>query len=60
MGESDSFKISTKYFDFAILRAIFAKLSNLGHFCSSKKLKLLKFRHLVYHFKARDLDNHNI
>ena len=25
-----------------------------------KKFKLLKFRHYVYHFEARDLQNQNI
>ena len=57
IGESDSFKIQTKYFGFEILWVIFAKLSNVAIFGSSKNFKLLKFRHVVYHFKARDLDN---
>ena len=36
------------------------KLSNLGHFLSSKNFKLLKFRDVVYHFEELDLENQNI
>ena len=37
IGESDSFSISTKYFDFAILWTIFAKLSKFRQFSGDRK-----------------------
>ena len=51
IGESDSFSISRKYFDFAILSAICEKFNcqNLGHFREFEK-------HVIYHFKARGLE----
>ena len=33
---------------------------NLGHFGSSKNFKLLEYEHIIYHFKARDLEIPNI
>ena len=61
IGESESSKILRKYFDFAILSAIFAKLSDFRPFLEVRKnFKLLEHKHSIYHFKAGDLEIPNI
>ena len=46
-----------KYFDFAILSAIFAKwLRNGSRMAVRKKFRLLKYEHIIYSFEARNLE----
>ena len=55
------FKYWKKYFDLAILCAIFAKwLRNGSGTAVQKHLKLMKYEHIIYHFEARGLEILNI
>ena len=49
-----------KHFDFAILRAIFAKrLRNGSRMAVQKNFKLLKYERIIYHFKVWRFRIHN-
>ena len=53
----NQFRYRKKYFEFAILYAIFAKWSKFRPFWKfEKNFKLLEHKHVIHHFESRDLE----